>query len=139
MFDFWEYTVLKNTAESDAISVECPISPGIVTMAKVYFPLGVAGVAKARVYIGAQPLVPRSSGSYVTGDGAYVGPDNVFEPTEGNLPVLVWEVWNESTKYPHTLQLLATWVTEEEMAADRGLLAAMLNRLDSINRALGGT
>ena len=139
MFDFWEYTVPKNTPETALIRRECKISPGILTDIRVYFPLGVNSVAKARVYIGAKPVLPRSAASYVTGDGADVGAIDIFEPITGNLPVLNWDVWNPSTEHDHTLQLKATWVTEEEMAADRALLAAMLNRLDSINRALGGT
>jgi len=139
MFDFWEYTVPKNTAETALIRRECKISPGILTDIRVYFPLGVNSVAKARVYIGEKPVLPRSAKSYVTGDGADVGAIDIFEPITGNRPILNWDVWNTSTKNDHTLQLKATWVTEEEMAADRALLAAMLNRLDSINRALGGT
>ena len=138
MFDFWEYTVPKNTAETALIRRECKISPGILTDVRVYFPRGVKSVAKARVYIGEKPVLPRSAKSYVTGDGADVGARDIFEPITGNRPVLTWDVWNTSTKYDHTLQLYATWITEEELMIERGLLAAMLNRLDAIARALGG-
>jgi hypothetical protein len=139
VFDFWEYKVPHPRAESALIRRKCPISPGILTDIRVYFPLGVNSVAKARVYIGEKPVLPRSAGSYVTGDGIDVGAIDIFEPITGNLPVLNWDVWNESTKYDHTLQLKATWITEEEMTADRILLTEMLNRLDSINKIIGGT
>jgi len=138
MFDFWDYTVPKNTAESALKTVNCHISPGILTDVRVYFPLGCAGVPKCRVRIGERPILPRSKGKYVTGDGADVVALDIFEPTEGQLPYLKWELWNPSTGHDHTLYLKATWITTDEMAIERELLAAMLNRLDLIAMKLTG-
>lgn len=139
MFDSWETTVPKNTAEANRAILECPISPGILRDVRVYFPLGCVGLAKARVALGEAPILPRSKGNHVSGDGLDVGATDIYEPTEGNLPVLIWEVWNDDAANDHTLQLKAAWVTEEEMATEQALLAGILNGITALLRALGGS
>ena len=138
MFDSWEYQIAANTSEANRVTHPCKISPGIIRDVRVFFPLGCNGLARCRVFKGQAPIAPQSSGSYITGDGLDVGATDIYEPTEGNMPELTWEIWNVDDTYAHTLTLKAAWVTEEELMVERGLLAAILNRIDALVRALGG-
>lgn len=114
MQDRWEYTIPANTAEADAVRVECKISPGVLKTLMVYFPPGCENLARCRVSIGEKPIAPRSSSNYLAADGQNVDLKHLEEPIREDLPVLNWEVWNIDDTYDHTIWLSAEWTSEAE-------------------------
>lgn len=114
MFDRWEYTVPANTAEVDAVKIECKISPGMLTDLVVFFPPGCHGLAKSRVFLGEKPIAPRSAKGYLAADAFAVELHHINELISENLPVLRWELWSPGSSYPHTLWMSAEWISAEE-------------------------
>ena len=114
MFDRWEYTVPANTAEADAVKVECKVSPGVLLSLFMYAPPGCAGLLRSRVFLGERPIAPRSAGSYVAGESLIVDIRNAWEPIKADMPVLNWHLWNLDTVFAHTPWLSAEWISEDE-------------------------
>lgn len=122
MFEQWHYTIPANTSADDFITVELKISIGVIKRLMVYFPYGCEFLARCRVLLGAKPLLPRSRAGYVTGNGSLIDVGEITEPTKGNNPELVWELWNLDETYNHTLTLTCSWVSEEEAEVQKELL-----------------
>jgi len=114
VFDRWEYTIPKETAETALIVQQCRISPGTLTGLWLFFPAGCHGLARSRVLLGLKPIMPRSAGNCVAADDMAIVLSQVNEPIKGNLPFLRWELWNVDDTYPHTLWLGAEWISEDE-------------------------
>ena len=138
MYDSWEYTIPANTSEADRVRVPCKISPGTLTELVFHFPTGCHRLARCRVLIGEKPVAPRSSASYVAGNMWPIIIPDMHEAITGNRPVLNWEIWNVDEEMDHTIALDATWTAEEELQAERSLLALIAQRIDALVRALTG-
>lgn len=136
MYDRWEYTVPKNTAEEDAIVVECNVTPGTLTDLRVYAPSGCAGLLKCRVFIGERPIAPRSGKAFLAGEGFIAEIRGAFELISGNIPVLRWVLWNEDTLFDHTPWMDASWISEDE-PYERTTSRAMVEFVANMNRLLG--
>lgn len=134
MIDRWQQTIPANTAENGALIVKCPISPGILTKLIVYFPAGCQGLARCRVLLGEKPVAPRSPKFYLAGEDMPIVLDNVNESINENVPELKWVVWNVDDTYPHTLWLLAEWISEDEPVAMKSY--RLLKDLVALMRAL---
>lgn len=114
MHDRWEYTIPADTAEADAVRVECRISPGVLKTLIVYNPPGCENLARCRVFLGEKPIAPRSKSNYIAMDGDMIVLRELNEPIRDDLPVLNWEVWNEDQTYGHTIWLAAEWISADE-------------------------
>ena len=122
MFEQWQYEIGENTAASDFITQNCKISTGTIKRLSVYFPFGVEYLARCRVLLGSSPLLPRSKAGYITSNGTAIDTGDIVEPTKGNEPKLVWELWNLDDTYHHTLTLSCAWVSEEEAEVQKRLM-----------------
>lgn len=138
MYEHVTYTIAANTAETDRNIEELKISPGILVGLSVYFPPGCHSLTKCRIAIGDTPVAPRSRGGFITGNASTLPIEGIYEPITGNRPVLTIELWNDDEEYDHTIHITAKWLTEQEMQAERSLLAMIAQRIDSLARVLGG-
>ena len=138
MFEQWQYTVPASTAEANLVRRELAISKGILKRLEVLMPFGCEFYVKSRVSIGAKPLLPRASKGYVTGNGFPIGTGDIIEPVIDDLPLLMWELWNEDATYSHTITLSAMWFSIEEQEAIRNELRQANEYLKDIADALGG-
>ena len=59
-------------------------------------------------------------GGLQAGRTTYTG--DIVEPTKGNEPKLVWELWNLDDTYHHTLTLSCAWVSQEEAEVQKQLM-----------------
>jgi len=112
--DRWEYTIPANTAEADAIKIECPISMGTLTRLSVYFPPGNYDLGRCRVRLGEKPIAPRSPSNYLTSNGHMIVLEDMEELISENRSVLVWELWNLDETWPHTPWMTAEWYGHDE-------------------------
>jgi len=124
MQDRWEYTIPANTAEEEAIRVECKVTPGTLKSMAIYFPSGCQNLARCRVFVGERPVVPRSSKHYIAGDDGLISFMYLNDPIVDDMPVLNWDVWNLDDTYDHTI-----WVSAEWMSADEPYEKTMLEVL----------
>jgi len=114
LFDRWEYTIPANTAEENAVRVECRISPGTLKSVHIFFPLGCQGLARCRVFLGEKPVAPRSAKNFISGDDTLVKIDNLHDLISENVPVLNWDVWNLDETFSHTPWMSAEWISADE-------------------------
>jgi len=114
MYDRWEQSVPKNTAEADAIKVQCKVSPGVLTSLLIFAPSGCKGLLRCRVSLGEKPIAPRSGKSFLSGEGFIAEIRNAWEPIRADLPVLNWFLWNVDTAYAHKPWMSAEWIAEDE-------------------------
>ena len=138
MYEHATYTIPANTAEVDRDVQELKISPGILTGLSVYFPPGCHSLPKCRISIGETPIAPRSAGGYITGNASTLPIEGIYELISDKRPVLKIELWNDDEEYDHTIHVTAKWLTEEEMQAEKSLLALIAQRIDALVRALTG-
>lgn len=139
MFDRWEYTIPANTAEADAIRVECKVSPGVLKSLIVYFPAGCHGLARCRIFIGERPVAPRSAKNFIAAEDMAVSMMYLEERIREDLPVLNWDVWNIDDTYDHTIWMSAEWTSAEEpyeKTTARSLrdFVSMMRRLIGVRR-----
>lgn len=114
MNDRWQYTIPANTAEISKVTEKLKITTGTLTKLIIYFPAGCQGLARCRVKLGLKPVAPKTITNYLAGDDMPIVLDNLDVSIKGNLPELNWELWNVDETYPHTLWLLAEWISEDE-------------------------
>jgi hypothetical protein len=138
VYEYRTYTIAANTAETDRTTQELKVSPGILTGLSVYFPPGVHSLARCRISIGETPIAPRSAGGYITGNNSTLPIEGIYELISDKRPVLKIELWNLDYAYSHTIHVTAKWLTEEEMQAERTLLAAIHERIDKLVRSMTG-
>ena len=138
MYEHVTYTIAANTAEADRTTQELKVSPGILTGLSVYFPPGVHSLARCRIFIGETPIAPRSAGGYITGNNSTLPIEGIYELISDKRPVLKIELWNLDEEYDHTIHVTVKWLTEEEMQAEKSLLALIAQRIDALVRALTG-
>jgi hypothetical protein len=138
VFEQWQYTIAKSTTEENLVRRELAVSKGVLKRLEVLFPFGCEFYAKCRVFIGSKPILPRSSRGYAVGNGFPLGTGDIFESMLEDLPVLIWELWNEDATYPHTLTLSASWISEQEKEALKMELEKQTAYLKDIADALGG-
>jgi hypothetical protein len=138
VYEHRTYTIAANTAEADRTTEELKISPGILTDLSVYFPPGCHSLARCRISIGETPIAPRSRGNYITGNASTLPINGIYELISDKVPHLKIELWNLDEEYDHTIHVTAKWLTEEEMQAEKSLLALIAQRIDALVRALTG-
>jgi hypothetical protein len=138
VYEHVTYTIAANTAEVDRDVEELKISPGILTGLSVYFPPGCHSLARCRISIDESPIAPRSRGGYITGNNSTLPIEGIYELISDKRPVLKIELWNDDEEYGHTIHITAKWLTEEEMQAEKSLLALIAQRIDALVRALTG-
>lgn len=136
MNDRWEQTIPANTSEANKARVECKLSVGVLTKIMVYFPAGCQGLARCRVFLGAKPVAPRSPGSYLAGEDGAIVLEQMNEFISENRPILDWQLWNVDETYPHTLWMLAEWISEDEPVEER-IYVTLKNLLELWQRRLG--
>lgn len=134
MNDRWSQTIPANTAEASAVTVECNISPGLLTKLIIYFPAGCQGLCRCRVLLGEKPIAPRSPKKYLAGEDMPIVLDQINELITENIPVLKWILWNVDETYSHTPWLIAEWISEDEPIAMKSY--RMLKDLVALMRAL---
>ena len=140
MFEQWHYTIPLGTAEADRVSVECPISKGVITRLVLQPMFGNENYGRCRVMVGAKIIAPRSSGGYITGNGFPVDSGPMEEPTKGNIPKLVWELWNLDETYNHEWIMSCTWIESdrpdelaEQMRKSNEYLKALVESLVGVS------
>lgn len=138
MYEHATYTIAANTAETDRDVQELQVSPGILTGLSVYFPSGCHSLARCRISIGESAIAPRSPGGYITGNNSTLPIEGIYELISDKRPVLKIELWNLDVMHDHTVHVTAKWLTEEELQAERSLLALIAQRIDQLVRSLTG-
>lgn len=111
MFDEWSYTIPANTAETNRIIQNLPISTGVITKVTLYFPFGCENLAYCRVFMGNRPILPRSSRRVMKGNGVLIDTGDIRESTLGQRPRIRWELWNLDETFTHELTLNITWLS----------------------------
>jgi hypothetical protein len=127
VYDTWGYQIPANTPEDESIKVEIKISLGIITDVYMGFPAGCASydlptqftyrLARARLWFGASPILPRSASEFIAADDFVVHAGPVNFPVLQGESTLTWELWNLDDTYPHELWLGINWLTQEELNA----------------------
>jgi len=138
LFEQWQYTIAANTVEASAVKRELAISKGILKRLELLFPFGCEFYVKCRIGVGSKPILPRASKGYAVGNGFPVDTGDIFEPILNDVPLLLWEIWNEDDTHEHTLTLGVTWISQAEQEALRIELEKQTAYLKDIADALGG-
>jgi hypothetical protein len=125
VYDSWSYQIPAITSEANRIREKVHISLGIITDVYVGFPAGCASydvatdttyrLARMRLLRAAEPILPRSKGTYLAADDFVVHAGPLQFPVLKGDPVLTWELWNLDDTYPHELWLGVNWLTKEEL------------------------
>lgn len=136
MFDRWEYTITKGTAEADAVRVQCHVTKGFLRTLTVYFPPGCQALVRTRVAVGERPIAPRSVKNYIAADGLAVQLLYLNEPMWDDIPVLNWDIWNIDTVNDHTIWMAAEWLSEEK-PYEMQLVHQMAEFIDTIKDLIG--
>jgi hypothetical protein len=104
MFYSFDLQIPANTPEAHPVSLDCPVSSGVVNRVMVIFPIGVATLAHVRVFRSSHQLWPSNL------DGSFAS-DGEFLDFAENYPVMdlphefTFSGWNDDDTYAHTITL----------------------------------
>ena len=95
-------TIDANTNEANAKEIELKIPKGIIKSIFVVMPTGCVGLVKMQMFYQEVQIFPMPRGTFLAGDGI-IQQFNIEYPAEDNPFKIVIKMWNEDTKYNHTI------------------------------------
>jgi len=126
----YSLTIPKQTSKDEPAQIEMKLTEGIIKQWEFEVPPGVNAVAGVRVMWGSFQLFPRNPESWlVSGGGILRYPENWH--LEEEPYVLLFQGYNDSTRYSHTIQLRLT-ILPSRLARPELIIVAALGELSKV-------
>lgn len=125
-------TIPANTAQADAVELEAPLAPGIVSRVDIQFPRGCVGLVHVQVLKSEHQVWPVNLDGDISAEGLVVSWPEDYELDDDPLAFTL-RGWNEDDTFPHTitfrfalLDLAHREASREGMGILRALRRALL-------------
>ena len=98
----YDLVLPANTTKTAPVTLDCPVSPGILSRVVVVFPSGHAGLTHLRIMQWSHQLYPTNEDGSLSGDGEVLDWPEELELRDSPL-VFRLVGWNDDDTYQHTI------------------------------------